>query len=358
MPQQAYTIGRRRIALLCEGNFDPDNAKTATGVIIWRPEEVVAVIDSKTAGKTVDRLLGFGKGIPIVKSVAEAARLGADELIIGVANVGGVLPPGFRRIIGKAICSGMNVTSGLHEMLGEDPALAALAKKHKVRIRDLREVPSVRCGWNRARTLANRRVLAIGSDCNAGKMCTALTLTREFRSRGCDAKFLATGQTGIMISGDGLCIDRAISDFASGVAEKLVMDSAAHDWLFVEGQGSLDSPSYSGVALSLLHGTAPQALVLCHMLDPRRRHDDGSALLPLSETIRLNEMMSACILPAKVVGVSVITSGMKEAAARRALRKLEDELGLPVTDSLRFGVANLADALIAFYRKHPPRAVT
>ena len=272
-----YQVGGRRMMVLCEGNLNAVYGKTATGLIIWCPDEVVALIDSQTAGRNVEDLIGFGEGIPIVPTLGEAVKLGGNQLVIGVATVGGVLVPGFREVIIEAIKLGCDVVSGLHEILSEDAELASLAEKHDVSIHDLRLVPEVPVGMNRARTVENRRVLSVGSDCVTGKMCTALALTREFKRRGLDAKFVATGQTGIMIEGDGLCIDRAISDFSSGIAEKLVLDNADRDWLFIEGQGSLDHPSYSGVTLSLLHGSVPQALVLCHVHSRSgRRHDEGS----------------------------------------------------------------------------------
>ena len=354
MTEHGYKVGGRRMMLLCEGHFGSEYAKTATGLSIWCPDEVVAVIDRETAGQKVEDLIGFGEGIPIVRTLEEAVKLGGTQLVIGVANVGGVLVPGYREVIVRAIKLGCDVVSGLHEILSEDAELVSLAEKHGVKIYDVRLVPKVPVGMNRARTVGNRRVLAVGTDCATGKKCTALVLTREFAGRGLDAKFVATGQTGIMIEGDGLCIDRAIGDFASGVAEKLVLDNADRDWLFIEGQGSLDHPSYSGVTLSLLHGTAPQALVLCHIGEHTgRRHDDGSPLMSVAENIRLHETVSTPILPTKVVGLSLMTRGLSEADAKREIRKLEDETGLPATDPLRFGVRNLADALIEFFDRRP-----
>ena len=352
MTMPRYQVGGRRMALLCEGFLNAEYAKTATGLLIWCPDEIVAVIDSEYAGQTVDAVHGFGKDIPIVSSVPEAVTLGADQLVIGVANVGGVLVPGYREKIIDAIQRGCDVVSGLHVPLGADPMLASLAAEHGVRIYDVREVPAVPVGMNRARTVKNRRILAVGTDCATGKMCTVLALTRAFRQRGLDAKFVATGQTGIMIEGDGLSIDRAVCDFASGIAEKLVLDNADRDWLFIEGQGSLDNASYSGVTLSLLHGSAPQALILCHLGDHiDRKHDDGSPLLSVAENIRMHEMMSRPILPTKVVGLALVTAGLDDGAAGDAVRQLEDEHGVPATDPLRFGVDNLADALIEFFNR-------
>lgn len=341
--------------LLCEGNFDSHNAKTATGPLRWCPQDVAAVIDSKTAGRDPGDLVGFGHGVPIVATLDEAIALGGNQLVIGVANLGGFLVPGFRPVIVEALKRGCDVVCGLHEILSEDPELAALAEEHGATIYDLRLVPKVPCGTNQARRVPNRRILTVGTDCNCGKMFATLSLVEEFRRRGLDAAFAATGQTGILVSGGGYCIDRAISDFAAGIAERLVLDNADREWLFIEGQGSIDHPSYSGVTLSLLHGTAPQALVLCHVHSrSNRRHDEGTPLMPAREIIPLYETISTPILPAKVVGVSVITRGLSEADARRELDRVEDDVCLPATDPVRFGVDRLAGALLEFFAKGRP----
>ena len=353
MPYTPYTTAGRRLMLLCEGRLDMHNAKTATGLLKWCPEDVAAVIDSRTAGQDLDAMFGFGGGIPVVSTVPEAVALGASQLVVGVANLGGFLVPGYREQIIEAIRLGCDADGGLHEILSDDPELAALARQKGVTIWDLRLVPEVSCGMNQAPTVDNKRVLTVGSDCNVGKMFATLSLVDEFRRRGMDAQFAGTGQTGIMISGEGYCIDRAIGDFASGIAERLILDTADHEWVFVEGQGSIDHPSYSGVTLSLLHGTAPQALVLCHVHSrDGRRHDEGSPLLPLAECMRLYETISVPILPAKVVGVSVITRGLNEVQARAELEQIERDLGVPATDPLRFGVEKVADALVAFFEQH------
>ncbi len=336
--------------LLCEGHLDPHDAKTAIGLLIWCPEDVVAVVDSRTAGQELKKRTGFGRGIPIVPTVAEAVRLGANQMVIGVANPGGVLVPGYREKIIEAIRLGCDIVNGLHEILSDDHELAMLAAEHDVTLYDLRLVPEVPVGSNRARRLPNRRVLTVGSDCNVGKMCTTLTIHREMAHRSLDAKFVPTGQTGIMIAGDGYCIDRAICDFTSGLAEKLVLDAADHEWLLIEGQGSIDHPAYSGVTLSLLHGTAPQALVLCHTCRrTQRRHDDGSPVQPLKDLVSLYETIARPIQPTRVVGLGLNTRGLTEPEARDAVRRAEDETGLPATDPLRFGAGNLCDALVAHF---------
>jgi uncharacterized NAD-dependent epimerase/dehydratase family protein len=352
MGYMPYKMDGRRLMLLCEGSFDSHNAKTATGPLKWCRQDIVAVIDSQTAGRDPVDIVGFGHGVPIVATLDEAIALGGNQLVIGVANIGGVLPPKFRPVIVEALKRGCDVACGLHEILSDDPKLVELAKKHQATIYDLRLVPDVPCATNQARKLPNKRILAVGTDCNVGKMFATLALTEEFKRRGLDAVFAATGQTGILISGYGYAIDRAISDFAAGIAERLMLDTASHEYVFVEGQGSIDHPSYSGVTLSLLHGTAPQAMVLCHVHSRSgRRHDEGSPLMPLDELRDLYETMAKPILPAKVVGVSVVTRGLSEADARKELSGIEDKLGLPATDPVRFGIKNVADAVQTFFKK-------
>ena len=337
--------------LLCEGNLDVHTAKTATGVLLYCPEEVVAVIDRETAGRTLTDVIDMDRDVPIVSTVAEGIALGGRQLVIGVANVGGTLLPRFRPHIAEALKQGIDVVSGLHQMLDEDEEFIGLAKASGARMVELRRVPAMPCGTNLARKLPNHRVLTVGSDCNVGKMCTSLELARQARERGMDAVFAATGQTGMLIAGSGYCIDRAICDFASGVAEKLVLERAEHDYVFIEGQGSLDHPSFSGVTLSLMHGSAPQSMIMCHASDRRdRRHEDGSVLMPLAELIALHEQMSRPILPGKVVGVSIFTHTLDEGAARDELARVSDQTGLPATDPVRFGAGVLLDAIVEHAR--------
>lgn len=345
------SVGNRRLMLLCEGSLDVHNAKTATGLMLYCPNEVVAVIDRNNAGKTVAQVLRMPRDIPVVSTVGEAIALGGKQLVIGVVNAGGFLVPEYRPHLVEALKHGVDVINGLHQMLEADPELAPVAAASGAKIYDVRRVPDLPVGRNLARTLPNHRTLAVGTDCNVGKMCTALELTAEARRRGLDAVFAATGQTGVMIAGSGYCIDRAISDFASGVAERLIMERAEHDYIFIEGQGSIDHAMFSGVTLSLLHGTAPQALVLCHVYGRRsRRHEDGSSLMPLRELIELYETISRPVLPAKVVGVSLFSRGLDEAGARKELARITEETGLPATDTVRFGAGNLLDAILEFFR--------
>lgn len=344
-------IAERHMMLLCEGSLDVYTSKTATGVLIYCPDDVVAVIDRDNAGRTLKDAIGLDRDVPIISTVTEGIALGGNQLIIGVANTGGTLLPNFRGHIVEALKAGVAVVSGLHEMLDEDEEFVALAEASGAMIHELRRVPEAPCGSNLASKLYNQRILTVGSDCNVGKMCTSLELTRQAQERGLDASFAATGQTGILIAGSGYCIDRAISDFTSGIVEKLMLERAGHDYVFIEGQGSLDHAAYSGVTLSLLHGSAPQAMIMCHAYDRLgRRHDDGNVLLPLVELIEMHEMMSRPILPSKVVGVSIFTRGLDEQAARDELARVSDQTGLPTTDPVRFGAGVLLDAILEHAR--------
>src|SRR5579872_2133204 len=237
----------RRIAILAEGLFEWHYGKTATGVIRYGKDPVVAVIDSTKAGQDVAQALGgapFGQDIPVVRDIHEALAFRPDTLLIGIAPMGGALPDAWRWQLLTAIDAGLDIISGLHFFLSDDPELRAAAERKGVTIWDVRRPPDK----NRvAQFLPHRQgshtVLMVGSDCATGKMTVALELDREAQRRGLNSSFLATGQTGIMISGNGLPADRLISDFIAGLVEEMVLDfTNEHDWVFVEGQGALNHP--------------------------------------------------------------------------------------------------------------------
>lgn len=251
----------RRLVIITEGQTNPIIAKTAACLIRYRPEEVVALLDSTQRGRTSGELLGVGS-TPIVGSLDEVPD--ANTLLIGIAGPGGRIPPEFRPTIVAAIQRGMDVVSGMHDFLNDDPEFARAAAQQQVRLWDVRNNRHRRIA--RALTLREEclRILTVGHDCSCGKMVTAVEVTRALQQRGIDAKFGATGQTGIMVEGDGYPIDCMIADFVSGAAEQLVLDHQHHDVLLIEGQGSLAHPSYSGVTLGLLHGSQPHGLLLCY----------------------------------------------------------------------------------------------
>jgi uncharacterized NAD-dependent epimerase/dehydratase family protein len=335
-----------RLLLLTEGQLNIYDAKMAVALIRYRREEAVAVLDSTQAGEPLEEIIGIGRGIPIVATVAEGLRYKPTALVIGIAPAGGGLPGAWRATIREAIEAGLGIISGLHTFLGDDPEFASLAERHGVEIWDVRRVPEdIPVASLKAAQVSALRVLTVGSDCCSGKMVTAIELTRGARERGWDAEFAATGQIGIVVGGSGLVIDRVIADFCAGACEQLVLERGHRQVLFIEGQGSLIHPSYSGVTLSLLHGTAPQALILCHEVGRDIIQEHTLPIPSLPELVELHEGFARPIFPSRVVGLSLMCYNFAEAEARAAIAEAERETGLPATDPVRFGVAKLLDRL-------------
>ncbi len=345
----------RRIAILAEGRFSWQGAKTAVGVIRYSPDTVVAVIDSTHAGQDAGAALGDpngpGKGIPVVASVADTLAYTPDTLLIGIAPIGGRLPDAWRGEVVRAITSGLNIVSGLHYFLDDDPELAALARQHNVTIWEVRRPPdalAMRIGEGKPHRPGSHVVYFCGTDCNVGKMTAAIEIEREAKRRGLDSAFAATGQTGIMIAGRGIPADRFISDFLAGGVEGMVQEFAdQHDWVFVEGQGSLIHPAYSTVTLGLIHGSAPDLLVLCHQAGRTHIHEYDVVIPPLTRMREIYEQAAGWLKPAPVVAVALNTFGMPEDAARAAIAQAQEETGLPTSDPVRFGSGPIVDALVS-----------
>jgi len=320
----------------------------AVAVIRYQPAQAAAVLDSTRAGEPLEEIIGVGQGIAIVASVADGLKYDPTGLLIGIAPAGGGLPESWRAIIRDAMEAGLDVISGLHTFLGDDAEFAGLADEHGVEIWDLRRVPeNSPLATGRAASVPTLRVLTMGSDCCVGKMVTALELTAGARERGWDAEFVATGQIGMVVSGSGLVIDRVIADFCAGACEQLVLERARRQALFIEGQGSLIHPSYSGVTLSLLHGTAPQAIILCHEPGRETIQEHTVRIPPLARLVELHERTAGLIYPSRVVGLSLMCYRMTQAEAGLLMAQAERETGLPATDPLRFGVGPLLDRLEA-----------
>jgi uncharacterized NAD-dependent epimerase/dehydratase family protein len=343
-----------KIVILTEGKSNPLDAKTACGIIRYRPGEVAALLDSTRKGRTAGEVLGIGGPIPIVGSLAEVQ--GADTLLLGIAPAGGGLPEAWRPVIREAIERGLDVVSGLHFFLSDDPELSALARARGVRLQDVRRPPpGVTVSRNAARDLACFRIHAVGNDCNCGKMITSVEVNEGLRRRGRRSEFVATGQTGILISGWGVAVDRVISDFVAGAIERVVLDHRDAEFLLIEGQGSLVHPLFSGVTLSLLHGCAPQAMILCYEAGRKEVRHARMPMPPLREVLEIYERMAGIILPSKVIGISANTRLLSPAEAEREVRSAEDELGLPATDVIRFGAEKLVDAALEAKKRCPTR---
>ncbi len=331
--------------LLAEGySADEHYGKTMRGVLRYRREDVVAVLDSTRAGETID-------GVPIVADVAEALAFGPRCALVGVATQGGRFPPAWREILRACIREGMAVENGLHVFLNDDRELVELAGQSGAELRDLRRPPAdLDCAVGDNLRVAAHRVLTVGSDCAIGKMTVALELDRAARARGLASLFVPTGQTGIAIAGWGISVDAVVADFIAGAAERLVVEGRERggELLFVEGQGSLSHPAYSGVTLGLFHGAAPQTLVLCHRAGASEVEGfPGHPLLPLAELVRLHELVALPSCPTKVVAVALNTAGLDGAGAARARDAAEQETGLPAADPVRDGAETLLDAVLA-----------
>ena len=333
----------RRLLVLAEGRSgDPHFGKTARGVMRYRPDDIVALLDSTSNAATVD-------GFPVVKSVADALPLGPTTALVGVATQGGRFPPAWRRILEECLEAGLDLESGLHEFVSDDPELVALAEQHGAELRDLRRPPTgldVPTGENL--THGATTILTVGSDCAIGKMTVSLELDREARRRGHRSEFVPTGQTGIAIAGWGIAVDAVVADFIAGAAERLVVEGAARggEVLFVEGQGSLLHPAYSGVTLGLIHGSAPHGYVLCHQAGATVVDgDERYPIPPLGELVQLHEQISLIPRPAKVYCIALNTRLLDDQAALRAVVETEAATGLPADDPVRFGAAKLVDSL-------------
>ena len=312
-------------------------AKVAQGIKDWRPEFCVGQF--RMDGCKADL------GLPDM-TLEEAKAAGAKTLVIGVANRGGVISKAWKKVLVTALEEGFDLASGLHNLLREEADLVAVAEATGRALHDVR-VPEVDYPIANGVKRSGKRVLAVGTDCSVGKMYTTLAMDAEMRARGMKSTFRATGQTGILITGDGVPLDAVIADFMAGSIEYLTPDNDPDHWDVIEGQGSLFHVSFSGVTLALIHGGQPDALVLCH--EPTRTHMRGlpGFGLPSLEAVRdLSLQLAHVANPAcKVVGVSINTQHMGEAEAASYCAEVEARMGLPCVDPCRHGAARLVDAL-------------
>lgn len=346
--------GNHRFLIIADGAFEPMTSKTANSCIRYFPERIVGVLDRRQAGRTVQDVLGFGGAIPVVGDFEQGLALGggATAVLVGIAPPGGRLPEEWRAWIRLAIERRLEIWSGLHTFISDDPEFGPLAQHLGVRILDARKPPAnLPIADGRAGEVDAFVVHAVGSDCNVGKMTAMLEVRTALVRGGVRARFVATGQTGIFIEGWGTAVDAVVADFIAGAAEELVLEGAKNaDVVLVEGQGSLIHPGYSGVTLGLLHGSMPRALILCHQSSREYIGDYHGRtpwvkIPPLTELIEIYERAAEPVLPAKVIGVCLNTYDLDDAAARRAVSQATAETGLPVADPVRFESAPLADAV-------------
>lgn len=336
------TPPKRRYAILAEGWFADRHAKTAHGLIAYGRDEVVAVIDSTLAGRSVLNVIpGLRRDAPIIETLREALQYSPTSLLVGLAPAGGQLPEEWMETLREAADAGLEIVSGLHQRLA--PELPGTD------VWDVREPPEgVQLFSGKGFAVEPKVALTVGTTSAIGKMTATLEIERVARERGLAAEFVATGQTGIVIAGWGICVDAVVSDFIAGAAEQLVLRAArsSPDMILVEGQGSLGHPAYSGVTLGLLHGSCPDCLILCADASdepilagiPR---PNPKTIIPLYETV------AALVKPAPVVAISVNTRGLEDGAAKAFVERVALSTGLPTADPIRSSAAPILDAVLA-----------
>jgi D-glutamate N-acetyltransferase len=337
-------VSDKKYLILAEGfSHDPHYGKTLRGVMRYRRESVVAIVDTKRAGENDD-------GVPIVGSVDEGLAFEPNTALVGVVTQGGRFPGDWQALLKSCVERGLDLENGLHVRLHDIPGLRKLAAEHGVELRDLREPPpdlSTATGANLE--VDATIVLTVGSDCAIGKMTATCELDLAARKRGLKSVFVPTGQTGIAIAGWGISVDAVVSDFLAGAAERLVVEGGNRgDLLWVEGQGAILHPIYSGVTVGLMHGSAPHLYVLCHEVGRTVVEGDPTAspIVGLTELVQLHERMSLKLRPAKVAAIALNTSQVSEDEAHAAIAAAEEETGLPADDPVRFGAERLLEAVI------------
>ncbi len=336
-----------KLVIYAEGSMGTLFAKMAEGVIRYSPNPIIGVVDSKQAGKTVREVCKIDKDIPILRGLEEGVILGAQVMVLGTAPPGGLLPQAWLSVIEYAISQGLSIVNGLHNSINE---LYSKNLKASQWIWDIRvplgKPPGI--GAARASILPNKRILMIGTDMAVGKMTAGLELTKTLLELKVDAKFLATGQTGICISGSGIPLDAFKVDYASGAVEEMILKHKDREVVVIEGQGSLLNPG-STATLPLMRGSCPTAMILCHRFGLEKVESVTEIRIPaLKEIIWLNEIVASSLglFPAtKVKGLALDTRDLSEGTAQHEINRLETELNLPVTDPVRFGAKKLADSI-------------
>lgn len=338
----------RRILLLTDGFSTPFLAKTAISLLRYRTDDIAGVFDVEHNGKDAYELFGTGQGVPVVDAIAPEV----DAIFIGIAPPGGKLPFPWRAIIHEALTRGIDIVSGLHDFLTEDADLLKLAQQNNCRIIDVRKNKHKQTASGQPFPEKCLRIHTVGHDCSVGKMVVSIEVNNELKRRGLDSEFIATGQTGIMISGDGVPVDCVVSDFVNGAVEDLIRRHDHHDILLIEGQGSISHPSFSAVTLGLLHGCAPQGLIFCYEAGREQvKGLDNISLLQNQRLIEAYELNGSLRSPCRVIGIGVNCRKLSNSQAKDECKRVSDELELPACDVYRDGANLLADAVINFRKE-------
>ncbi|MCC8338346.1 DUF1611 domain-containing protein [Streptomyces sp. R1] len=328
----------KNFVLFAEGCFGLFTSKIAASLIRYNGDRCVAVIDSRKAGQTVQDILGYGGAIPIVGRVEHALHLRPEVMIIGKGLHSADLPSGWKPHLLAAVQNGLHLINSIHYRLNDDPDIARAVREKGVTVWETKDSPPVPLNRARVLDLDTWVVHTCGSDSNIGKKTAALEIWNEANRSGIRTGFAATGQSGMLISGHGVAVDGVPGDFMGGAVEQAVLEAAAgNEWVVVEGQGSLNHIGFSGVALAILHGSLPHALVFCHRLGAERTKVWETPIIPIPELIRMNEELTRFERPAKVAAVSVNSFGYSDEDYRREAEKLEADTGVPVVDPLRDG---------------------
>jgi uncharacterized NAD-dependent epimerase/dehydratase family protein len=336
-----------RVAILAHEGF-PDRAKTAVGVLRYGDYDVAAVLDREHAGGRVSDHVADVQDAPIVEGMGDVPGA-VDALLIGISPIGGGFDESWRPDVRYALKSGCDVFSGLHYFLNEDEEFRALARSNDCELVDVRQPPDdLTVSEGVAAEVDAEIVLTVGTDCAVGKMTATMELVEAAQARGVDAKFVPTGQTGIVIAGWGLPIDRVVSDFTAGAVEEMILEVGdRYDYLFVEGQGSIVHPAYSAVTTGILHGAMPDRLVLCHEAGREAVHGYESFALPrLPECVSLYENLAEPVHEAEVVAGALNTSHLDDAAAEAAVAEYADGIDAPATDPVRQGADEILEAVL------------
>ncbi len=333
-------------AILCPGAFDYILNKTGNMFIRYRLKDVCCVIDPNKAGKTADDVLGFGGNIPVVSTFIEAKDYAPNALVIGSAPQGGFINGVYREEITAAIEHGCDIYSGMHQFLNDDPELSTLAEMKNINLIDFRRPPDPphfpKASWKKRKV---KVLLIVGTDCDTGKMTTAWEITERLKKRGKNVKFIATGQTGVMLGGYGVAVDAVVADFMTGEIEYAI-DSVGDnvDLIVVEGQGSLTNMYYAGVTLGLMHGSMPDFMVMTH--EPGRELDVADHQMASIEVVmEMHLSLMKNFKQSQFLGINLLTLKMTDDLARKEIKDTVEKCALPTTDLVRFGDGNLIDRI-------------